>query len=44
MQEQYTAPQLKLVGNAHEVILGSLFVGDDFLSQILVTDMEFAED
>jgi hypothetical protein len=44
MQEQYTAPQLKLVGNAHEVILGSMFVGVDFLSEILVSDMEFAED
>ena len=44
MQEQYTAPQLKLVGNASEVILGSLSVGDDFLSQILILDMEFAED
>lgn len=44
MHEQYTAPQLKLVGNAHEVILGTIYVGDDFLSEILVTDMEFAED
>lgn len=44
MQEQYTAPQLKLVGNASEVILGVIHVGDDFLSEILVTDMEFAED
>jgi hypothetical protein len=44
MQEQYTAPQLKLVGNANEVILGSLAGGDDFLSQILLPEMEFAED
>ena len=44
MQEQYTAPQLKLVGNANEVILGSINVGDDFLSQILLPDMEFADD
>lgn len=44
MQEQYTAPQLKLVGNASEVILGSLAVGDDLLSQILIPEMEFAED
>lgn len=44
MQEQYTAPQLKLVGNASEVILGTLHVGDDIVNQILVPDMEFAED
>jgi hypothetical protein len=44
MQEQYTAPQLKLVGNANEVILGTMNAGVDFLDQILVMDMEFAED
>ncbi len=44
MQEKYTAPELKLVGPAEEVILGSTGVGNDIAGQIQIPDLEFQED
>jgi hypothetical protein len=44
MNDQYTAPDLKLVGDAHDVVLGSLGVGNDIWGEILVPGMEFADD
>jgi hypothetical protein len=44
MKEQYAAPDLKLVGDAHDVVLGSLGVGNDMWGQVLAFSMEFADD
>jgi len=44
MQQEYIAPELKLVGETHEVVLGSLRVGIDFDSQMVYTEMEFETD
>jgi hypothetical protein len=43
-REQYTAPELKVVGNAEEVILGSGGVGNDIRGEILVAELEFEAD
>lgn len=44
MKEQYEAPELKLVGDASDVVLGALGVGADFAGQVLVQEMEFEAD
>lgn len=44
MNDQYTAPDLKLVGDAHDVVLGSLGFGNDIFGEFLVYGMEFADD
>ena len=44
MHEQYNAPELKLVGEAHDVVLGSLGVGGDIRGEVLVQEMEFVTD
>jgi hypothetical protein len=44
MQNRYVAPELKLVGEADEVVLGMLGVGDDYLGQQVVGDLEFLAD
>ena len=44
MQEQYTSPELKLVGKADEVVFGSLVAGTDIGDQYLAHDSEFQAD
>ena len=44
MQEQYIVPELKLVGGANEVVLGSMRIGFDLLGQMLPHAMEFETD
>jgi hypothetical protein len=44
MDKEYTAPEVKLVGNVHDVVLGSLGVGTDIRDEVLPIQMEFAED
>jgi len=44
MLREYAAPEVKLVGQADEVILGAMTVGLDYFSQHLDHRMEFAED
>ena len=42
--ERYIEPHLKLVGEAQDVILGSLGVGNDINGEVLSLDTEFAAD
>lgn len=44
MHEQYTSPELTLVGNAEAVVFGSLGVGDDIWDQYQTTESEFQAD
>ena len=44
MEEIYVAPELKLVGEANEVILGLAAVGTDIDNQAQLLDMEFESD
>jgi hypothetical protein len=41
MQEQYIAPELKMVGMAAEVVLGSTGIGFDFFGEMMPHRMEF---
>jgi hypothetical protein len=43
MQEEYEAPELTLIGQADEVVMGSFFTGDD-LPCIAASDFEFEQD
>lgn len=43
MQSNYEAPELTLIGEANEVVMGSGVGGDDFPKQIAV-DFEFEHD
>jgi len=42
--EQYAAPELKLVGEADEVVLGGLGIGYDIWGQYGYAEMEFEAD
>ena len=44
MQEEYIVPELKLVGNATEVVLGGVGVGSDMVGMWSPGIMEFQED
>jgi hypothetical protein len=44
MQEEYVVPELKLVGNASEVVLGGIGVGGDISGMWTLGVMEFEED
>jgi hypothetical protein len=44
MQEQYVAPELKLVGETNEVVLGAMRIGGDLYSELMSDDMEFETD
>jgi hypothetical protein len=44
MQKQYVAPELKLAGEADQIVLGSMRVGFDFDSQRLPCAFEFETD
>ena len=44
MQEQYIAPELKLVGETDEVVLGLNAIGIDIRDEFMVQDMEFETD
>ena len=44
MQENYAAPELKLVGETNEVVLGSTRVGLDFYGEQLPGGKEFETD
>lgn len=44
MQEQYIAPELRLVGQTDEVVLGLGGVGSDAWGEISIPDMEFLPD
>lgn len=44
MTKQYTAPDLKLVGDAQNVVLGSLGIGVDLRGEFQGFSMEFATD
>jgi hypothetical protein len=45
MQQQYIEPELRLVGGASEVVLGSTGIGTDFFGEQMPHSMEFeAED
>ena len=43
MQEEYEAPELTLIGQADEVVMGSVFTGDDFPNRSAF-DFEFEQD
>jgi hypothetical protein len=43
MQNKYEAPELTLIGLAHEVVMGASFGTDENLTQIAL-DFEFEED
>ena len=43
MQNNYEAPELTLIGEANEVVLGSGVGGDDFPKQVAL-DFEFEHD
>lgn len=43
MQNKFEAPELTLIGNADEVVMGSNLGGDDLPCQ-LAPDFEFEED
>ena len=43
MQEEYEAPELTLIGQADEVVMGSGVGGDDF-PRLLAVDFEFEQD
>jgi hypothetical protein len=43
-EEPYVIPELKLVGDTNEVVLGSLGVGFDFLGQHMPAGKEFETD
>ncbi len=43
-RETYTTPQLKLVGETDEVVLGGLGLGSDMAGMFAAFDMEFLED
>jgi len=44
MQEEYTVPELKLVGNASEVVRGGIGVGGDIMCMWVWGVMEFEQD
>jgi hypothetical protein len=44
MQEEYVVPELKLVGNASEVVRGGVGVGADIAGMWTPGVMEFQED
>jgi len=44
MRKEYTAPELKTVGQADQVVLGSFVTGVDILNEFLVGDSEFQPD
>jgi hypothetical protein len=44
MQKEYVAPELKLAGEAENVILGGGFVGCDMFGEENYLDVEFAVD
>ena len=44
MQEESVVPELKTIGCAAEVILGSTAVGNDIGGEILVPEFEFEKD
>lgn len=44
MKETYVEPELKLAGEATEVVKGALSAGVDLDNQILVEEMEFEAD
>jgi len=44
MQEEYVVPELKLVGNASDVVLGNIGLGGDIMGMWTSGVMEFQED
>ena len=44
MQEEYTVPELKLVGNASDVVQGGIGLGGDIMGMWSWGVMEFQED
>jgi len=44
MQKKYVAPELKLAGEAEEVVLGGAGAGVDYSAEELFADMEFLAD
>lgn len=43
MQNNYEAPELRLIGEANEIVMGNSFGGDDFPKQFGM-DFEFEQD
>jgi hypothetical protein len=43
-REMYTTPQLTLVGETDEIVLGGLGLGSDITGMFAAFDMEFLED
>jgi len=43
-EEPYVIPELKLVGNADDVVLGSMFSGFDYLGEYMPPGKEFDVD
>jgi hypothetical protein len=44
MQKPYVAPELNVVGEAEDVVLGSGGAGSDLFAEDTWADMEFADD
>jgi len=43
-KEQYTAPELKLVGQASDVVMGMTDIGSDYAGEIYIPSMDFQAD
>lgn len=43
MQKKYEAPEVKLMGHAGEIVMGSVLGGDDYPCQA-ASDFEFEQD
>ena len=44
MKNQYTVPELKAIGQADQVVLGSFSIGDDIRGEFQLMDAEFQAD
>jgi hypothetical protein len=44
MKNEYNVPELKTVGQANQVVLGSLVAGIDILDEFQIGDSEFQAD
>jgi len=43
-KEQYTAPELKLVGKTNDVVFGLPGIGGDYAGEIYIPEMDFETD
>jgi hypothetical protein len=41
---QYSAPELKLVGETDDLVFGLIGVGGDYAGELYISDMDFQDD